>query len=101
MMRSYSGLFFPLFVAALVAALAIADYFLFKEYEFVWPFFFMPYAVMLIMYLIFYIKGGKKNKFILAIFTFIIIPVFAGLTMSIAWMAKIDFLGEQLRRISM
>ena len=100
-MRSITRCYFPLLAMALIALLATADYFLFREYELVWPFFFMPYAVMLMMYLILYFKYDERNIFILAIFIFIIIPVFAGLTMSIAWMAKIDFWGEQIRRISM
>ena len=101
MMRSIIWRYFPLLALALIAVLAAADYFLFREYELVWPFFFMPYGVMLIMYLIFYFKDDERNKFMLAIFIFIIIPVFSGFTMSLAWMAKIDFWGEQIRRISM
>lgn len=99
MMRSFTERHFPFCVIALIILLAVADYFLFREYELVWPFFFMPYGVMLLSYLIHYFKSGTRNKFILAVFVLIIIPVLAGLTMSIGWMIKIDFWGEQLRRL--
>ena len=102
MRRVFLGRYFPVFIIILIITLlAIIDYFLFREFELVWPFFFMPYIVMLIMYLIYYFKGYERNKFMLAVYAFIIIPVLAGLTMSLAWMAKIDFWGEQIRRMSM
>lgn len=86
-------------VCVFFAVLAMCDYFLFREFELVWPFFWMPYAVMLIIYLAGLKRDACSSAVAVAIHLFVIIPVFAGLVMSLAWMAKIDFWGEQLRGI--
>ncbi|MBQ8956524.1 MAG: hypothetical protein IJ075_06115 [Lachnospiraceae bacterium] len=85
----------PVYVCILVAVLATCDYFLFREYELVWPFFWMPYAVLFLIFMVNNIKNKSLNKLSFAVYAFVIIPVFSGLTMSLAWMAKINFWGEQ------
>ena len=94
-MKKVTG--FILFFAVLVAA----DYFLFHEYELVFPFFFMPYIVSAVCYAVFVIRGRVstvsvnspyRNSILVHIVYFVIlIPVFSGLVMSVAWMFKIRF----------
>ncbi len=88
---------FILFFAVLVAA----DYFLFHGYELVFPFFIMPYAVTALCYTVFVIRGQvspvsddslyKNGILAHAVCFVILIPVFSGLVMSVAWMFKIRF----------
>ena len=86
----------PLMILFFIMIMAVCDYFLFREYELVWPFFWMPYIVMLIIYVSGLRKRGRVSALSHAVHLFIIMPVFAGLIMSLAWMAKINFWGEQL-----
>lgn len=76
--------------------LTAGDYFLFREYELVWPFFWMPYTVILICFLFSFLRSSDKDIFLFFVYTLVLIPVFAGLIMSIAWMIKINFWGEML-----
>ncbi|MBR1913696.1 MAG: hypothetical protein IJ827_02580 [Lachnospiraceae bacterium] len=83
------------------AALVAADYFLFRGYELVFPFFLMPYAVSAICYAIFVIRGRvsplsedslyKSGILVHFVYFVILLPVFSGLVMSVAWMFKIRF----------
>lgn len=86
-------------ISAMVILLAVADYFLFREYELVWPFFLLPYLVFLISYIVFCLKPFRSRILFHAVSFFVIIPVLAGLSMSIGWMIKIDFAGEMIRRL--
>ncbi len=87
-------------ICILVVFLAVMDYFLFREFELVWPFFLLPYIVFSLLYIIFYLRPGSDGLFIQVLFFLVIIPVISGLVMSIGWMIKIDFVGEMIRRIS-
>ena len=89
----------PVITCIFIAVLATCDYFLFREYELVWPFFWMPYVVMLIIYSVRLKKSRVRSAGAFVLHVFVIIPVFAGLIMSLAWMAKINFWGEQLGRL--
>ncbi len=91
---------FAVFLLILILLLAVADYFLFREFDFVWPFFLMPYLVFSIFFLVYYFRSKEFGLFTAAVFMLIIIPVFAGLTMSIGWMINIDFFGEMIRRLT-
>ena len=94
-MKKVTG--FILFFAVLV----VADYFLFHGYELVFPFFIMPYAVSAICYAVFVIRGQsdpvsvdspyRNNTLVHIVYFVILIPVFSGLVMSVAWMFKIRF----------
>ncbi len=86
--------------AVLVAVLAVTDYLLFREFELVWPFFVLPYLFFSLLFFIFLYDKEKRELFTTAIYLLVIIPVFAGLTMSIGWMIKIDFVGEMIRTFS-
>ncbi len=92
--------YMPLGVCILIALLAVTDYFLFREYELVWPFFLLPYLFFSILFWIEHIRSGHRDFFSIAVFQLVIIPVFAGLTMSLGWMIKIDFLGEMIRLLA-
>ncbi|MCR5774981.1 MAG: hypothetical protein K6G42_07850 [Lachnospiraceae bacterium] len=83
----------------LIAVLVVADYFLFRGFELVWPFFWMPYIVMLILYLFSFFRSTHKSRIELAYYSLIYIPVLAGFTMSLAWMLKIRFWSEMLGTI--
>ncbi len=74
--------------------LVIVDDLLFMRYELVWPFFWMPYAVLFLIYFFCYVVNKKHTLFMIAVNIIIIIPVFAGFIMSVAWMIKINFWGE-------
>ncbi|MBQ7584590.1 MAG: hypothetical protein IJT24_08255 [Lachnospiraceae bacterium] len=87
----------PVFTCILMAALAAADYFLFRYSEHVWPYFVLPYAVFSAVFLVWYLRSKTGNIFLLLLYLLIIIPVFAGLTMSVGWMLNIDFFGEMIR----
>ena len=67
-----------------------------------WPFFLFPYVVIFVLYLRDFGKSHGSEKSLLAflIHVFVIIPVFAGLIMSIGWMIKINFWGEMIGRIT-
>ncbi|MCR5237899.1 MAG: hypothetical protein K6E34_11935 [Lachnospiraceae bacterium] len=91
---------FAVFLIILILLLAVADYFLFREFDFVWPFFLMPYLVFSIFFLVYYFRSKEFGLFTAVVFMLIIIPVFAGLTMSIGWMINIDFFGEMIRRLT-
>ena len=79
-----------------IVLLTIGDYFLFREYELVWPFFWMPYTVIFICFLFSFLRSSDKDIFLFFIYVLVLIPVFAGLIMSLAWMIKINFWGEML-----
>ena len=81
----------------LIAVLSLADYLLFREFELVWPFFLFPYLVFSVVFFVSFFRSQDRNLFYAALYLIIIIPVFAGLTMSLGWMLKIDFLGEMIR----
>ena len=53
-----------------------------------------------ILFLFQFIRSGHRDFFSLAVFQLVIIPVFAGLAMSLGWMIKIDFLGEMIRLLA-
>ena len=87
------------FLCLLIIVLSVADYLLFPDPEFVWPFFFFPYLVFSVVFLVIFIRSHDRSLFRAALYLLIIIPVFAGLTMSLGWMMSIDFFGEMVRRI--
>ncbi len=89
----------PLCSVILVFISAVAAYLLFREYELVWPFFLFPYVIFSAFYFFSFFRVDKKDPFNVILYFFVIIPVFAGLTMSIGWMLKIDFIGEMIRRM--
>ncbi len=90
-------------ITAFILMVAL-DYFLFNDLELVFPFFIMPYTVLALVYGYLIKKGHRdlitgedysgSTKLADAFFFLIIIPVFSGLIMSIAWMFKINFFGE-------
>ena len=86
----------------LIAMLSACDYFLFREFELVWPFFLFPCVILFALYLRDFLRssGSAKSLPAFAIHIFVIIPVFAGLIMSIGWMIKINFWGEMIGRIT-
>ncbi|MCR5747159.1 MAG: hypothetical protein K6G03_05585 [Lachnospiraceae bacterium] len=97
------SLMFLLFISVLVTV----DYFLFHNYELVFPFFILPYVIMCAIYVSMCVKGkrefitGKLNvtdiRFTDAVYLLIIIPVLSGLVMSIGWMFKINFFRDITR----
>lgn len=92
--------FIPSVLCFLVLFLAVTEHFLFREFELVWPFFLLPYIVFSAVSYFLFFRSGKDGLFIIALFQLVIIPVLSGLTMSIGWMIKIDFVGEMIRRIA-
>ncbi len=92
-MKRYAG-----YILMLVVLIA-ADVLLFSRYELVWPFFLMPYVVLLIVYLIVSMRRSEGNALLTAIYMLVVIPVFAGFVMSVAWMIKINFWGELIGSI--
>lgn len=98
-MRDYVEKHFMASALIFIALMTAIDYAAFHWWEFVWPFFLLPYIVMLVPYLVTYIRQEDKEVFHLMVMVFVIFPVFAGLIMSLAWMIKINFWGEVLGRL--
>ncbi len=90
------SLFAVIIITILIVLLSLTDYLLFREVELVWPFFLLPFTVFFILYLIHSIRSKEHDRVHHLYNIFIMIPVLSGLTMSLAWMAKINFWGEQL-----
>ena len=87
------------YLCLLIFVLSVADYLLFPDPDFVWPFFLLPYLVFLLVFLVIFFRSSDRSLFRAALYLLIIIPVFAGLTMCLGWMMSIDFFGEMVRRI--
>lgn len=74
--------------------LVVSDYLLFRGYELVFPFFLLPYILVSLIYLIYTFKTSERFTFESAVCLIVIIPVYAGLVMCLAWTVKINFWGE-------
>ena len=90
--------YMPVYICILAAVLAGVDYLLFGGDDYLWPFFWLPYSVYMIIYLRSSVKTKSITRYSFMIYAFILIPVFAGFTMGLAWMANVNFWGEQIGR---
>ncbi len=83
-----------IFILLLTAVLVAADYFLFRGYELVFPFFLLPYILVSILYIVRTFRDSRGISAVFIVYLTVIIPVYAGLVMCLAWMLKINFWGE-------
>lgn len=96
MMKPSRSISISVFISVLIIVLAVICHLLFKEIELVWPYFLLPYVVFLVIYIVYSVKNKLSDTAGHIYHVLILIPVLSGLTMSLAWMVKINFWGEQL-----